>query len=271
MELPFQTITSKSNPRIVRVAKYADKKHRDLDGVFVCEGIKLFEEAVRANADIVEIYVDMNAEERWKPQLTALISAVSGAELFRVPTDLYRKLSGENAPQGILAVIRKLSNVRRVFVGEAAENEVVMLFESVRDPGNLGTLIRTAAAFGFDRLILSADCADVFNPKVLRGAMGAVFKVKLDYCEDLVATIHSLNQSGHRTLAALPRERAMVAGKDTIRATDCIVIGNEGHGLSEATINASTGAIYIPMEANTESLNAAVASSILMWEIAKSK
>lgn len=267
----YQSITSKSNPRIVRVAKYTDKKYRDQDGVFVCEGLKLFEEAVLAGADIREIYVDEEAYSRWPEQVHARIRSCDGAERFCIPKEIFRKLTAESAPQGILAVVKCLPSVRTVDTSKPEAGETVMLFESIRDPGNLGTLIRTAAAFGFDRLILSKDCTDVFNPKVIRAAMGAIFKVKIDYCRDFVSTVKHLGNSGRRTLAALPRERAVVAGRDPLRADDCIVIGNEGHGLSDETIDACTDAIYIPMEENTESLNAAIASSVLMWEIAKSK
>ena len=271
MELLLQSITSKSNPKIVRVAKYADKKYRDADNVFVCEGIKLLEEAILAGAEVKEIYLEESAAERWRSRLKELIARCSSVECFLVSKDLYSKISTENSPQGVLAVIGKVHNVARSSWVEIAPEETVMLFESVRDPGNMGTLIRTAAAFGFDRLILSADCADVFNPKVLRGAMGAVFKIRLDYCDSFVAEVDYLNQCGRRTLAALPREQAMVAGRSTLSHSDCVVIGNEGHGLSDGVIQACSDAIYIPMKENTESLNAAIASSILMWEIAKNK
>ncbi|MBO5110055.1 MAG: RNA methyltransferase [Clostridia bacterium] len=272
MEVLFQTITSKSNPKMIRVGKYVDKKYRDADGVFVCEGIKLFEESVLAGASVREVYVSDAAFGFWGDKLNKLLARCPSAETYRIPNELYKKISTENAPQGILAVVDKLANVHRCTTLEQPDAaEKMMLFESVRDPGNLGTLIRTAAAFGFNRLVLSADCADVFNPKVLRGAMGAIFKIRLDYCESFVSAIHALNQSGRRTMAALPRERALVAGKDALRISDCIVIGNEGHGLSPETVDACSDAIYIPMEENTESLNAAIASSVLMWEIAKIK
>lgn len=271
MELLLQSITSKSNPKIVRTAKYADKKHRDQDRVFVCEGIKLLEEAILAGARIREIYLEESAVARWSDRLTELISQLPSVECFSVSKELYSKISTESAPQGILAVVEKTDNVVRSSQVEIASEETVMLFESVRDPGNMGTLIRTAAAFGFDRLILSADCADVFNPKVLRGAMGAVFKVRIDYCDSFVREVEYLNRCGRRTLAALPKEQAMVAGRSQLSSSDCVVIGNEGHGLSEDVIRACSGAIYIPMKENTESLNAAIASSILMWEIAKNK
>ncbi|MBQ9120907.1 MAG: RNA methyltransferase [Clostridia bacterium] len=271
MDLLLQNITSKSNPKIVRVAKYAEKKYRDSDGVFVCEGLKLLEEAVLANANIREIYIDSGAEEKWRSKLSRLLAHCANVNCYRISGELYRKISGENSPQGILAVIDMPSNIRHVSASKPDPLETVMMFESVRDPGNMGTLIRTAAAFGFDRLILSADCADVFNPKVLRGAMGAIFKIKVDYCEDLISTVNFLNQSGRRTMAALPKEKAAVAGRDTLYSTDCVVIGNEGHGLSENIIAACSDAVYIPMMENTESLNAAIASSILMWEIAKIK
>lgn len=270
MELSFQSITSKSNPRIVRVAKYADKKYRDEDGVFICEGIKLLREALLSGAHIREVYVNMDAEDRLPSDVLGLLTAAKVDGSFAIPSEVFRKITTENAPQGVLAVVDKLDTVVQKQVSKPNADEMVMLFESIRDPGNFGTLIRTAAAFGFDRLIVSADCTDVYNPKVIRAAMGAVFKIKIDYCSDLPGTVRALQAEGRRTLAALPKERALVAGRDPLRVNDCIVIGNEGHGLSPETVTACSDAIYIPMKENTESLNAAIASSVLMWEIAKS-
>ena len=270
MKLSFQSITSKSNPRIVRAAKYADKKYRDEDGVFICEGIKLLREALLSGAHIREIYVSAETEGHLPPDVLEQLASTKVDACFVVPAEVFCKITTENAPQGVLAVVDKLDSVAQKRVSEPNADEMVMLFESIRDPGNFGTLIRTAAAFGFDRLIVSADCTDVYNPKVIRAAMGAVFKIKIDYCTDLKETICSLQVGGRRTLAALPKEQALVAGRDSLRANDCVVIGNEGHGLSPETVAACSDAIYIPMQENTESLNAAIASSVLMWEIAKS-
>jgi TrmH family RNA methyltransferase len=151
------------------------------------------------------------------------------------------------------------------------KNESIVLLESVRDPSNVGAIIRSAAAIGIDRLILSADCADIYHPRAVRGSMGTVFNQPIDRVSNLAATVKELRESGRRVFAAALDERALSLGEFEIRAGDAVVIGNEGHGLSGEVIAACSGSVIIPMSERAESFNAAVAASILMWEFAKGK
>ena len=146
-----------------------------------------------------------------------------------------------------------------------------MLLESVRDPSNVGAIIRSAAAIGIDRLILSADCADIYHPKAVRASMGTLFNQRIDRVGDLAATIEEMKESGRRVFAAALDERALMLGKFEIVAGDAVVIGNEGHGLSSEVVAACSNSVIIPMSGRAESFNAAVAASILMWEFAKGK
>ena len=144
-----------------------------------------------------------------------------------------------------------------------------MLLESVRDPSNVGAIIRSAAALGVDRLILSEDCADIYHPKAVRASMGTVFNQKIDRVADLKEVIKGLRESGRRVYAAALDASAEILGSFEKRGGDCIVIGNEGHGLSEETVAACSKSVMIPMCDRAESFNAAVAASILMWEFSK--
>lgn len=146
-----------------------------------------------------------------------------------------------------------------------------MLLESVRDPTNVGAILRSAAALGVYRLILSEDCADVYNPRAVRASMGALFGQRIDRVGDLCGVIGQLRKRGRRVFAAALDENAVRLGELEIRRGDCVVIGNEGHGLSDGVLDASDGSVYIPMSGRTESFNAAVAASILMWEFAKQR
>ncbi len=144
-----------------------------------------------------------------------------------------------------------------------------MALSSVRDPGNIGTLMRTASAFGVDTLILSSDCADIYNPKTVRASMGALFRQKTVIADDLAALLSNLKTSGRRIIAAEPDASALPIGEAKLSAEDCIVIGNEGHGVSEEVLAVCDTSVFIPISSSTESLNASVAGAVLMWEMSK--
>lgn len=149
------------------------------------------------------------------------------------------------------------------------KNERIVLLEAVRDPSNIGAIIRSAAAIGVDRLILSADCADIYNPRAVRASMGTLFNQPIDRVSDMAQTVRDLAACGRRVFAAALDERAMHLGSFEILHGDCVVIGNEGHGLSQGVIDACTNSVIIPMSGRAESFNAAVAASLLMWEFSK--
>ena len=142
-----------------------------------------------------------------------------------------------------------------------------MLLESVRDPGNLGTIIRGASAFGVDRLIISEDCADLYNAKTVRASMGTVFRQYIDRVENMPCAIRALRKSGRTIYAAALDSSALRLGEASLNSRDGIVIGNEGHGLSAETIDACDRCLFIPMAEGTESLNAAMAATVCMWEM----
>ena len=151
----------------------------------------------------------------------------------------------------------------------APESGRVLLCESLRDPGNVGTVIRTAFAFGIDWLILSGDCADLYNPKVLRGAMGTLFSQRILRVDDLAGAVTLMRQQGRHVYAAALDDSAMQLGSFAFGKADSAVIGNEGHGLSEGVLRACDASVYIPMAGDAESLNASVAASVLMWEMCR--
>ena len=262
-----ECITSRANSTIVKIAKLLNKKERKQEELFLLDGIKLFVEAQNFGAEIE--YIIVNEKTVFDEKIIEKINFArkNGARLICVNDAVFEKMTEENAPQGVITVCRFLKNHRFVSVGEANKKEKVMVFESIRDPGNVGGILRNAAAFGIDRLIFSSDCADIYSSKVLRGAMGAIFKVKIEVVSDLENTIESLKKFGRRIVATTLGENSLKLGKNTILAGDVFVIGNEGHGVSNAVIAQADETMFIPMCENTESLNASVAAAILMWEI----
>jgi TrmH family RNA methyltransferase len=141
-----------------------------------------------------------------------------------------------------------------------------LLLESVRDPGNLGTIIRSAKAFGVKNLVLSSDCADLYNPRTIRAAMGTLFTQNVYMAEDLIGVIGSLRARG-RVYAAALCEDAVRLGEVRFGENDAALVGNEGHGLSQEALAACTDTLYIPMAAGVESLNAGIAASVILWEL----
>ena len=275
-----EIIRSRQNKNIVELCKLTDRKAREASKTFRFDGIKLFEEAIKNDVEICAVFLSCSAQER---VLEFLHQRFGGAyedkieKCFVVSDDIFDKISEEKSPEGVITIakyIDKLQKNATIYNSVhflQMKNESIVLLESVRDPSNVGAIIRSAAAIGIDRLILSADCADIYHPRAVRGSMGTVFNQPIDRVSDLAKTIKELRESGRRVFAAALDERALSLGEFEIRAGDAVVIGNEGHGLSEEVIAACSGSVIIPMSERAESFNAAVAASILMWEFAKGK
>lgn len=261
----MEHITSRTNPLIVRMAKLGDKKHRDAERLFPIEGVKLFEEMLKCG--IFPTYVFTTK------QYAHLLSALPGeVQAYTVSESVYEKISFEKSPQGIFCAIKYLDNFHKsdtIYSGIFPSS--VFCLSSVRDPGNIGTVIRTARAFGIDTVILSCDCADIYSPKVMRASMGALFAVKTLRTDSMEKTLADLKKQGYRTYAAALDANAVCLNELSVSPATCFVVGNEGHGLSQSVIDACDQTVYIPMTGNCESLNASVAASLLMWEVFKAR
>ncbi len=273
-------ITSRQNRHVVQAYKLLNKKERDDRRLFRFDGVKLLEEAYRKGLDIQSIFLVASRAEEIRAALRE-----RGAEevlaktdhLFYLSEEVFDKISEEKSPQGVITIakyIDKFQKFATIYNSDdflRMKNERLLLLESVRDPSNLGAVIRSAAAFGAQRLILSRDCADIYHPKTVRASMGTLFDTVIDRVEDLPDCIQGLKTSGRRVFAATLRQNAKVLGEFSLKSGDTAVIGNEGHGLSPEVTDACTDALIIPMSERAESLNAAVAASVLMWELFKAR
>ena len=270
--MEWQYISSKSNSLIVRIAKLKDKKYRRAEGLFRFDGIKLFEEAVSSGAPVEYVFIKESASERFKD---AVEKSNVRCCLYIVSDDAFSKLTDELAPEGIITVCRELEGVRKANdytkLSKEISGRTVLMLESVRDAGNMGTIIRSARAFGIDVLVVSSDCADVYNSKTVRGAMGALFTQEIVAVESVADAVRALRVGGVRVFAAALERDARRLGSFELERGDVILVGNEGHGLSKEAIDACNECLYIPMEQGSESLNASIAASVCMWEIYKTK
>lgn len=270
------TITSRSNPRVKWAASLSTKKGRDEARSFIAEGEKLSFEAMEEGLAITHVFICENKKDKLIPKVRELLGAEKyrDTEVIILSESAFMKISTEKAPQGIITVIKYLDFFREMDIIYKEEffssaNERVILLSSVRDPGNLGAVIRSAVAFGVDHVILTADSADLYNPKTVRSAMGSLFRVKATVVSDFPSAVAALQKTGRRVFAAELTSRAISVAKAKLRATDAIIIGNEGHGIPEELSSVCDGSVYIPISHKTESLNASVAAAVFMWEMGK--
>lgn len=264
MNFEFEQITSRKNPGIIRACSLSDKKYRDREGLFAFEGEKLFFEALSEGINITQVYFTEKAMERCREYLEEAYG--KGAKLFLVSIEVYEKLTYEKASQGIFAVAEKPE--LRYFSKDSDASQGYIVLESVRDPSNVGAILRSCAALGSKNILLSDDCADVFGYKTLRAGMGAVFKTDIYLTRDIKESISVLKERGKVYAAAL-RDDAVSIADTEFSLSDSIIIGNEGHGVSDTVICEADGCVIIPMQCGAESLNASVAAAILIWERAR--
>ena len=257
-------ITSRNNPLITRMAKLSDKKHRDREGLFRLDGVKLFFEAVSSGIRTEYIFIAESKREKLTKELSAQLQAASGTVIF-VSDEVLEKLTDEAAPQGIIAAANKFSLDEAVIPAEG--NFRAIYLSSIRDPGNLGTMIRTAYAFGVERVLISSDCADVYSPKTVRASMGTVFRQPMSLVVDEMQFAAHAREAQCELYAAALRRDAKKLGTFEMPRRVCFAIGNEGHGLSAEFIDNCSSAVFIPMADGCESLNAAMAATVIMWEM----
>lgn len=250
-------IQSKDNPRIKQFCALSKaKKQRSTEGLFVLEGIRLIDDALKNGAEIVYIL----ATQKALSELSSL-DLLTNADVFEIPQHIAEKISQTQTPQGAFAVCKmpqcslKLENCRRL-----------LMLCDIQDNGNLGMIMRTADALKIDGLIL-CNCCDVFSPKTVRATMGSVFRVDFSLEKDANATLEKLKNMGFVTYAAVPRSDALSVAEHKFADKSVVLIGNEGNGLPQDVIDNCDNRITIRMNGTIESLNAAMAAGIMLWEL----
>ena len=242
--------SSKQNPLIKKIASYKEKKFRTADGVFVTEGVKTVNEAIFNGQDVTIIA----ATESVMPKI-----AVSTAQMVIVSDEVFKYISDETTPQGALAVIRRKTSAVKKPSGSA------LILDGIKDPGNMGTIIRTAAALNYKDLYL-IGCVDPYSPKCVRASMSGIYFVNI-YETDIASATAAVKSANLKVIAL------DMAGKDLknydSHGNVAIIVGGEANGLTEAALNGADEVLSIKMEAQSESLNAAVALSIAMYALKK--
>lgn len=249
-----EMITSTSNRQVKRLVRLMKKpKLREEDGIFVTEGLRIFREIPQEL--VREVYVT----ERF---LLTHADDVKGLAYHVLSEEVFSKIADTKTPQGILCITDQVSsNIEEMF----RENGIWILLEDIQDPGNLGTIIRTAEGAGVSGVFLSPGCVDIFSPKVVRSTMGSIFRVPFVKDCDLKEAVHFLKEKNVPVYAAGIRD-ALLYDEADYQGGAAFLIGNEGNGLREEMFRLADRQVMIPMQGKLESLNAAMAAGILLYE-----
>ena len=256
----MQRITSKSNEHIKHLKKLYQKKFREEFSEYVIEGIKIVKEAIAEGQIIKSVYVNEDSKE----EIISAIPEITKMDLVIVEKNVFQDISGVTNPQGIIAIVKKNEDNRISY-----EEDFYLILDGISDPGNLGTIIRTADSLGIKQIIVSNNTVEVFNPKVVRSTMGAIFRVKIIEVESIVDIIAKMKERKIRVYATdLDTDKTIYSVSYEKAA---VIIGNEANGVEDTVKKVASEKIKIPMLGKTESLNAAVATSIILYEAYRNK
>lgn len=242
-------ITSKQNTAIKEIRSLSMKKFRDEKNEYLIESVKLVADAINTNQRIKRIF----ATEKGASLLREIINDV---ELELVTDEVFASISTEITPQGVIAVAVKPQTDFEIPSGSC------LLLDGVSDPSNVGAIVRTASASNYNQLYL-VDCADAFSPKSVRASMGGVFRVKIYTCTKQQAL------DGIKLPIVVADMKGENVFENTLKGDFCLVIGNEGHGVSQEVKSRASHTVSIPMQNGMESLNASVSAGILMYALKK--
>lgn len=264
-------ITSTSNPRMKEIIQLRKKSRmRTKTGTFLVEGLRMIREIPEER--LVQLYATEEFLKKHRKE------HIPRTEVMLVSPEVFAYISDTKTPQGVLAVVlqsmftqeeilAKCSGKRGTGTDRPAH---LLVLDNIQDPGNLGTIFRTAEAAGVTGILLSRDCADIYNPKTIRSTMGAIFRMPFVYTDDLPGAVNSLKKHDIRVFAAhLEGERAY--DEEDYRQGSAFLIGNEGSGLRPEVAACADVLVRIPMEGMAESLNAAVAAAVLMFEVSRQR
>lgn len=263
----MDVISSSKNERIKNIAALQkSKKARTEQGVFVAEGLRLSEDVFKSASKLIrEVYVSESfSGGNELKRLYDLAGDIRVVDPVTVKDSVFETMSETVTPQGILCVVKQPTyTVDEIISGTDIK---LLILEDIQDPGNLGTMVRTAEAAGMNGIIMSRGTVDIFSPKVIRSTMGAVLRVPFVYAENLNDVLDELRTKDISVYAAYLRDGTdFKKVKYSNRAA--VLIGNEGNGLSDSVLEHCDMNVFIPMAGEVESLNAAVAAALLMYAL----
>jgi len=260
----MQIITSKDNEIIKNIRKLKEKKYRDQQNEYIVESVKMIKEAILEEAKVKLIVVceeNVNSGAIDKK----LLYEIAKYECIYVSKKVFDLISDVQTPQGMLAVIEKENSEDKIDYTE----DVIVVLDGIQDPGNLGTILRTIDSVGLKQVIVSKETADSYNPKVVRSTMGAIFRVKVIESNNILETLKNIKKHKYKIMATSLETSHSIYDVDYNKKV--IVIGNEANGVSKEILDYADEKIKIPMLGKTESLNASVATGVILYEYVRKK
>ncbi len=257
----YKTISSKQNEKIKKLNKLMKQtKYREQQNLFVVEGFRLCKEAVNNGIKIYQLFFTLDLFNKYKEEAENIFKLCD--EIYMIDNDMMQYLSDTKSPQGMICVCEKpLRNTK--LLGK------ILVLEKIQDPGNMGTILRSAKAFCIDTIVLTKGCCDPYSMKALRSCMGGIFDINMIVDIELNELICKLDNLQYNTYAAVVDKGATKIHDINFSEKTAVFIGNEGNGLCEKTVSLCKHKFTIPMNKNSESLNAAVAAGIIIWEMSK--
>lgn len=249
----MQRLTSRDNPLVKETIKLKQKKYRQQTGTFLIEGERMLREALKTPELLVRVFLEDDFPA--PREINAL-----NIECFRVTAEIIKAMADTEHPQGVVAIARMPQHQPEYLFDQSA---MVLLLDRIADPGNLGTIIRTAWALDLDGILITVGCADPFSPKVVRATMGGIFHVPILTVD--AELVDRLLSNGYQILAATPNTKTSIYETDWKGAVIC-VIGSEAHGVDSQWLQRSAQQVVIPINSKVDSLNAAVSCAIIMAE-----
>lgn len=260
----MQVISSKDNDLIKHIRKLKDKKYRDENQEYIIEGVKLIEEAVKENAEIKKVVICEDTTRTYEIPTNVMLE-IAKYECIYVTEKIFNMITQVTNPQGIMAIVKKNMTNTEVDYSQ----DIIVVLDAVQDPGNLGTILRTVDSIGLTQIIVSKETADAYNPKVVRSTMGAIFRIKIIEVENLQETIKQMKKHHFKLMVTSLQTNNSIY--DIEFNKKIIVIGNEANGVSKELQDMADEKVKIPMLGKTESLNASVATGIILYEYVRQK
>ena len=261
-------VTSKDNQWVKEWRRLNDSaKYRRESGLFAIEGARLCADALRSNVPLQAVLYTASALAVYGNVVEPLLAASEVA--VEISPELSRYMGDTMNPQGVFCIAKMLDN--SLIIDKINIIGTYSALEDIQDPGNMGTIIRTAEALGLDGILLSDGCCDIYNPKVLRASMGGVFRMPLMRVGDMAQTVVALQEKGMTAFACVVDPSATPITAAGMGKGAVALIGNEGNGLRAETVAACKHSVTIPMTGRAESLNASMAAGIILWEMNRNK
>ncbi len=248
----MELLSSLKNPKVLSWKALKDKKGRDSQNAFLVEGVRIVQEALSSSFEVQALLL----REDYQPDYRL----PADIPLYILPDHVFQSVCDTKTPQGIAAVLTRRTR--------EADGPRLLALDGVQDPGNVGTIIRTADAAGFTGVLFSPECADLFSPKVLRATMGSIFHLGSSFPASLPDALEKLKKDGFSVLSSQLDGSPFYDRKD-VSSSFVLIIGNEGNGVSEAVKAVATHRLCLPMRGGAESLNAAVAAGIMMYDLTR--